>query len=402
MEKTQITFNRSDFNESFLRHLDLTERFLVFYGGAGSGKSVFIAQRYLYRCLKEPYFRLLFSRKVARTIRNSQFQLFKDLIERAGMQQFFTVKESTMEIICGNGNMMIAVGMDDTEKIKSIQEPTDVWCEEATEFSKEDIMQLNLRLRTKKAQYNQIVLSFNPITTEHWIYDSFFVKNEFNSVNIKSTYLDNRFIDDVYKTQLESLKEMDENYYKVYALGEWGGSIKGAIYTHWKLCDHVPQFANYIYGLDFGFNNPTALVKVGIVENSIFCQQLIYKTGLTNSDLIKELKRLDIGRDVIYGDAAEPQRIEEIYREGFNIKPAQKEKDSVKKGIDKIKAMDFFVLDDSPDLIKEIRNYKWAEDKNGKSLDEPVKFLDHLMDAIRMAVHTHRSAPNAVYRIGFA
>lgn len=375
---------------------------MVFYGGAGSGKSVFIAQRYLYRCLKEPYFRLLFSRKVARTIRNSQFQLFKDLIDRSGLSQFFTIKEVTMEIVCGNGNMMIAVGMNDTEKIKSIQEPTDVWCEEATEFTKEDIMQMNLRLRTKKATFNQLVMSFNPITSEHWIYDSLFVKSEFEATKVKSTYLNNRFIDDAYKAQLDGLKDVDENYYKVYALGEWGGQIAGAIYTHWQLCDHVPQFADYIYGLDFGFNNPTALVKIGFVDNNMYCQQLIYKSGLTNSDLINELKRLGIGREPIYGDAAEPQRIEEIYRAGFNIKPAQKEKDSVKKGIDKIKAMSLFILEDSTDMIKEIRNYKWAEDKNGKAMDEPVKFMDHLMDAMRMGIHTHKSAPNAVYRIGFA
>lgn len=399
---TEINFNRGDFNDVYLPYLDNSSRFLVFYGGAGSGKSVFIAQRYLYRCLKEPYFRLLFSRKVARTIRNSQFQLFKDLIDRSGLSQFFTIKEVTMEIVCGNGNMMIAVGMNDTEKIKSIQEPTDVWCEEATEFTKEDIMQMNLRLRTKKATFNQLVMSFNPITSEHWIYDSLFVKSEFEATKVKSTYLNNRFIDDAYKAQLDGLKDVDENYYKVYALGEWGGQIAGAIYTHWQLCDHVPQFADYIYGLDFGFNNPTALVKIGFVDNNMYCQQLIYKSGLTNSDLINELKRLGIGREPIYGDAAEPQRIEEIYRAGFNIKPAQKEKDSVKKGIDKIKAMSLFILEDSTDMIKEIRNYKWAEDKNGKAMDEPVKFMDHLMDAMRMGIHTHKSAPNAVYRIGFA
>lgn len=384
----KVNFHEKDFNKIYLSYINNTERFLVFYGGGGSGKSVFIAQRFLYLCLKEKYFRLLFSRKIAKTIRNSSFQLFKDLIISGGLQALFNIKESTMEIICINGNQMIAVGMDDPEKIKSIAEPSHAWLEEATEYSKNDIMQVSTRLRTRKARFNQIVLSFNPVSTEHWIYESLFLKDEFKSIKIKSTYLDNRFIPKQYKDELESYKYIDENYYKVYALGEWGGQIKGAIYTKYELKD-FPDGCEIIYGLDFGFNHPTAFIKVGIKENNIYVQQLIYKRGLTNSDLIEELKSLNIGRGQIYADAAEPQRIEEIYRAGFNIHDADKSKDSVRKGIDKIKSMSFFINPDSQDILKEIRNYKWKEDRMGKLENEPVKLFDDALDAIRYAVHTH-------------
>lgn len=400
MEKVTVNFNAADFNSIYLPHLDNDSRFLIFYGGAGSGKSVFIAQRALYRCLKEKYYRLIFSRKVAQSIRNSQFLLFKDIILRSGLSKLFTIKESTMEIICLNGNSMMAAGLDDREKIKSIQEPTDVWCEEATEFSKEDIMQLNLRLRTKKARYNQIILSFNPISSEHWIYESFFVLKEFASDIVHSTYHSNKFLPDEYKQQLEALQQTDLNYYKVYALGEWGGSVKGQIYTHWQLCDRIPDGCDIAYGLDFGFNHPTALTKVGFKENNLFIQQTIYRSNLTNSDLINEMRSLAIGRVPIYGDAAEPQRIEEIYRAGFNIKPADKSPGSVKKGIDSIKGRALFITSDSTNLIKEIRNYKWQEDKNGNLMkDEPVKFMDDGMDSFRYAVHTHLSKPSGVYAV---
>src|SRR3990172_9589551 len=235
MRTLELEFKKSNFNEVYLPYRNAAERFLVFYGGRGSGKSVFIAQRYLYKCLSQPYFRLLYCRKVARTIRNSQFQLFKDLIDRSGLTPAFTIKEATMEIDCVNGNMMIAAGMDDTEKIKSIAELTDIWCEEATEFSKEDIIQLNLCLRTRKAT-NQLILSFNPITTANWIYESLFVKKEFEANILKTTYLDNRFLPPSYSIEMQRLKEFNENVYKYSALGEWGGQQEGLIYTNLKLC----------------------------------------------------------------------------------------------------------------------------------------------------------------------
>lgn len=305
-----------------------------------------------------------------------------------------------MEIVCANGNNMVAFGLDNREKIKSIQEPSDVWCEEMTEFEQEDITQLLLRLRTKKAKYNQLVGSFNPISTEHWIYDSLVVKKQMGAVMIKSTYHDNKFLPPEYTQYLESLKESDPNYYKIYCLGEWGGQIKGLIYPTWNLSTHAPQFADTIYGLDFGFNHPTALIKVGLVEKHIYAQQKLYKSGLTIDDLIKELHTLDIGKAPIYADNARPEAIEQIFRAGFNIKPADKGKDSVVTGISTVRSCTINIMDDSPDLIKEIRNYRWSEDKNGNSVEgKPVKFLDDAMDAMRYAIHTHIGRPKGTFKV---
>ena len=388
MKQIDVTFNKSDFNDIYIPYIDNADRFLVFYGGRGSGKSVFIAQRYLYRCLKQPYFRLLFCRKVARTVRFSQFQLFKDLIVRGRLTDLFTVRESSMEIECINGNKMIAAGMDDLEKIKSIQELTDVWMEEATEFTKEDVIQLNMCLRTRKAD-NQMVFSFNPISKGNWIYESFFVKKEFQATILKSTYLDNKFRSPAYDIEMERLRTMNEDIYIYSALGEWGGMMEGLIYTHYRMTDRIPDGAELIYGIDFGFNHPTAVTRVGLKDNDIYVQQCLYGKELTNSDLINRMRNMGIGKAPVYCDAAEPQRIEEIYRAGFNAKPANKEKDSVKKGIDTIKSKNLFIIDDSADLLKELQTYVWAKDKNGISLDEPVKMFDDGCDSFRYAVYSH-------------
>lgn len=388
MSEITVQFRKKDFNDIYLPYLQNTDRFLVFYGGRGSGKSVFIAQRYIYKCISQPYFRLLFCRKVARTVRNSQFQLFKDLITRAKLTDIFIIREGNMEIECVNGNKMIAGGMDDTEKIKSIQELTDVWCEEATEFTEVDIVNLNLVLRTRKAP-NQIVLSFNPISKANHLYESLFLLKKYPATIVKTTYLDNRFLPAGYAAEMERLKEINYNLYLYSALGEWGGMMEGLIYTHWEVVNEIPEGLETIYGLDFGFNHPTALVKVDLRENVMYAQQMIYKTEITNSDLIQRMKDMGIAREPIYCDAAEPQRIEELYRAGFNVKPANKEKDSVKKGIDVIKSRKLYITSDSGDLIKELNSYVWSKDKNNNTLDVPIKFFDDACDAMRYAVYTH-------------
>lgn len=295
-----------------------------------------------------------------------------------------------MSITCLNGNNMIAAGMDDGEKIKSIQEITDVWMEEATEYNEADVTQLNLILRTRKAPL-QMVFSFNPISKANWCYDFFFVKKSFPASILKTTYLDNKFRSPDYDVEMERLKDLNENVYKYSALGEWGGMMEGLVYEHYQHCDSFPEGCDIIYGLDFGFENPSALVKVGLKENDMYAQQMLYEKRLTNSDLIGRMRSMGLGRAPIYCDAAEPQRIEELYRAGFNALPANKDKDSVRKGIDTIKSRKLFITTDSGDLYKEIQTYVWKKDKENRPLvkEEPVKFYDHALDAMRYAIYTH-------------
>lgn len=209
-------------NEWSIPLLDNKSRYLILYGGAGSGKSVTAAQKMIIRCLEEKKHKFLVVRKVANTMRNSVFSLLRGTIAEWGLAKLFKVNKSDMDITCANGNQIIFAGLDDVEKLKSIHGVTGMWLEEASEILQEDFQQLDLRLRGETRNYKQIMISFNPISITHWLKAVFFDLKKTNSKVIHTTYKDNKFIDDEYKGTLEALKDQDPYYYSVYALGEWG------------------------------------------------------------------------------------------------------------------------------------------------------------------------------------
>lgn len=197
-------------------------RYLVLYGGAGSGKSVFAAQKLIVRTLAEPGHKFLIVRKVAKTLRHSTFALLRETIGSWGLSQLFRVNKTDMEIACPNGSTIIHAGLDDVEKLKSIHGVTGIWIEEASEITPEDFRQLDIRLRGRTKHYKQIILSFNPVSIVHWLKEEFFDKPKSNATTLHSTYKDNRFLDDAAKQVLEAFRDTDEYYYTVYCLGQWG------------------------------------------------------------------------------------------------------------------------------------------------------------------------------------
>jgi phage terminase large subunit len=197
-------------------------------------------------------------------------------------------------------------------------------------------------------------------------------------------------ISDEYIKIVESLKDQNERLYKVFALGEYS-NVEGKIYTNIKCTNekYSDKIDEVIYGLDFGFNNPTSLLKIGIRDKIYYITELLYETKLTNSQLIKRIKSLindNERKNCIYADCAEPGRIEEIYKAGFNIKPCDK---SVKDGIDFIQSLEIYTNPDNINFNNELEIYCYKKDKNGNFLDEPVKFIDHSMDAMRYAIYSY-------------
>ena len=374
-------------NPVYLPILANRARYEIYYGGAGSGKSHFVAQKIIYRTLKERGHRYLVVRKVARTNRHSTYDLLRSVISGWKLNPLFKIDKTELDITLQvrgiSENQILFTGLDDVEKLKSITGITDIWIEEASEITPEDFMQLDLRLRTKSNYPNQIILSFNPVSEYSWLKKRFFDQHVENASILKTTYKDNRFLGDDYKQVIEGLKDQDPTYYQIYALGEWG-SPKGLIYTNWRLTNEMPKAGTVTYGLDFGFNNPTALVEIREYDGEIYLRELIYQTHLTNAELIDKIKRLNVlGR--IYCDSAEPNRIQELRAAGLTAMPAKKD---VLKGIDFAKSRKLRVYSESSNLIKELQSYKWREDKDGRVLDEPVKFQDHLMDAMRYGLYT--------------
>lgn len=350
---------------------------LLLYGGAGSGKSYSTAIWLLEKALKERNKRFLITRKTLPSLKVSCLQLFRELLSKYNLSYEFNKSELEMVI---NTNQILFKSLDNADKIKSA-EFNYIWAEEATELTHQDYLQLRLRLRRKNDLNNQIITTFNPIDQFHWLKTKVLDREKVSS--FQSNYKMNPFLSKEYIEQLEGLAEVDENYYRIYALGEWG-VLKNLIYSNWDTVTVLPEdYDEIIYGLDFGYINPTVLVEIRLKENEAWVQELIYQSRLTNSDLIELLKMKVDKNAQIYADSSEPQRIDEIYKAGFNIYPANKD---IKFGINKVKEYKLHILEDSTNTIKEIRSYKWREDKEGRILEEPVKFNDHAMDAMRYAL----------------
>lgn len=230
----------------FLPYLHCDARFLLFYGGAGSGKSYFVAQKIVYRLLTAKMANFLVVRKTADSNRHSTFSMLQLIIEKFNVGNLFLINKSDMTITCKNGNMVLFKGLDDSEKLKSITFPhgvlTDIWIEEASEIEEADLNQLNVRLRGRADIRKQIILSFNPIAVTHWLKARFFDRVQENAVVVHTTYKDNMFIDEAYKRELEAFRDTDEYYYAVYCLGEWGvlgKTVFAARHVHDQLAKNI-------------------------------------------------------------------------------------------------------------------------------------------------------------------
>jgi len=381
-------------NPPYFDYLDNDARYEIFYGGAGSGKSHFVSQKKVLQHAQEGGRKTLVIRKVRNTIRNSVFANIKEAIKDMGLEGKFYIPRGKTEFdIRGpNGNEMLFVGLDDAEKLKSILGITDIWVEEATELTAEDFKQIDLRLRGKTAHPKQITLTFNPVSALSWIKGYFFDRKLDNCTILKTTYEDNLFIDDEYRQVLEGMKDRDYVYYQVYALGEWG-VLGNLIFTNYIVEDIPTDPGSYrsIYqGLDFGFNDPSAFIKVGIKDNEIYVFDELYECGLTNNELIPKVKEKAVPNNVIIADSAEPDRIKEFRQASVRIKSAEKGQGSVKAGLDWAKRRRIHIHPNCQNFINEIKGYKYREDKDGNVYDEPVDMDNHLMDALRYALEPLR------------
>lgn len=376
-------------------------QYIVNVGGAGSSKSHSLAQILVQKLFSLPNRKIAICRKTFPSLRLTAYKLVTDLLSEYGL--YSRVKHDRANHVItnrGNGAFISFLSIDDPEKIKST-EWNDIWLEEASEFTWEDwiIIQTRLRARADERNPNRIYLALNPSDEQSWINQRLMLTKTFAEKLevIHSNYRDNPFLSAEYIAILEDLKDQDPNAYQIYAKGEWG-MLTNVVYPPYENCLEFPveEDPEIIYGLDFGFNNPSALIEIRIKDmEHCYLRELLYETHRTNSQLIDKLKELipeEERHRPMYGDCAEPDRIEEISKAGFNIYPADKE---VNIGIDFCKRHKFYTLGSNVNLNKERAIYKWRQDKNGNVLDEVVKYMDHLMDAKRYALYTHqKNMPN--------
>ncbi len=306
----------------------------------------------------------------------------KDFLDVANDWQFFNEDNfnRTDNIYSFKDSYIEFFGAEDSGKVRGPGRDILI-VNEANLISEETYIQLALRTR------EIIFLDYNPADEYSYVYK---IADKEGNKKIHSTYLNNKGnLSKAQIEEIESLKDADENLWKVYGLGLRGTSSE-TIYTHWKQ-GNMPGKGEVWYGQDFGYNVQSALVKIELYEGAIYADEIMYETKLTTTDLIEQYKRLGIEKNKeIFCDAAEPKTIEEIRRAGFNAKPADKD---VTEGIRKVKSMPLYITPRSTNLIKELRSYKWKIDKDGNVLDEPIKFMDHICDALRYAVFTKLITP---------
>jgi phage terminase large subunit len=273
------------------------------------------------------------------------------------------------------GSYMEFFSVDDAKRVRGPGRDI-LHINEANLLSLETYRQLSIRTR------KTIILDYNPADEFSWIYDEVLPRKDCKF--IQTTYLDNPFLSREQRAEIEHLKDVDENFWKVYGLGE-RGTAQETIYHKFELYDKAPEL-DHCFGLDFGFNHPNALVKVTYHDGKLYMEQKFYQSHTTASDLIKAIKPI-VGLKYVYCDGSRPEIIEELRRAGITAYPADK---TVKEGIDYVRSNRIFVHRESLDLQKEMRSYKWKKRPNGQTLDEPVKAFDDLMDAMRYGAISYK------------
>ena len=398
----KVEIDPAVFNDAYIPCLNEMARIQIYYGGASSGKSVFLAQRDVRDVMKGGR-NFLVCRQVARTLRGSVVQEITKIIRDWGLSDLFSINKTDGTVTCVNGYQIIFAGLDDVEKLKSLTPAkgvfTDVRVEEATEIERSSIIKQLLKRQRGGSEKTpkRLMLSFNPILQSHFIYADYFSmigwtndQKEYKSPDLyilKTTYRDNRFLTREDVRGLEN--EKDKYYFDVYSEGNWG-ILGHVIFTNWRVEDlsgMQAQFTNHRNGLDFGFSADPAALWVSHYDakhKRIYIFDELYERGLTNDLLAVEVKNR-IGGDYVVCDSAEPKSIAELQQYGVSALAAVKGKDSVLFGIQWLQQQEIIIDAKCVNAKNEISTFHWQEDANGNAIRKPVEKNDHLIAAGRYA-----------------
>lgn len=408
-----FSISKKCFNDVYLQQLEnYQNRFNVYYGGAGSGKSHFVVQKMTLKYLKYPNRKCLVVRKVGNSLRDSIYALFKQVLGDWQLYSQCKIRDTLLTIELPNGSQFIFKGIDDPEKIKSIAGIDDIIVEECTELEKDDFDQLSLRLRSPNL-YNQIHCMFNPVSKSNWVFQRWFESgyDKKTTMVLHTTYKDNKFLPQSYVDTLEEMGRNNPIYYKIYALGEFA-TLDKLIYTNWIELDFDykqilrarPQ-RKALFGLDFGYtNDPTAFYPLIIdqANRELWVYDELQETGLDNEEIAEKVIDMGCRKEVITCDSAEPKSIDELKKYGLNrARPAVKGKDSILNGIQLLQQYKMYIHPKCVKLKEELKNYTWKKDKStGEYINVPIDKYNHGLDAIRYAVQTDAGKAKTILKIG--
>jgi phage terminase large subunit len=397
-------------NKRFFDKLSQPQKKKLIYGGAGSGKSIAVAQFLCQKLCSGDGSRNVVLRKYFPSMKVSTYLVIKSILESWGVSH--RVKEhKTDHYLQVGDNYLYYMSVDDVSRFKG-SEFNVIWLEESTEFSEDDYKQLSIRLsRDVNSEDVTMILTFNPVSQNHWCVKLLeqAMREPDNFLVMHSTYKDNvKNLSKTFIHELESYAATDMNFYRVYCKGE-PGVLENIIYSNFQIEDSRKWPWNrlnegiHAYGLDFGFNVPMALVEVFYSEGEFYIRELFYKRECTTDDLAQwmQVNRVDHNA-YIYADAAEPDRIASLCQSKlitstitgrefttmvnrFNVHAANK---AVSSGIDFVKSQKIHLCAQAVNIIKEVQNYRFKQTREGIVIDEPIKVGDHGMDAVRYCLYS--------------
>ena len=385
-------------------------RYRVCKGSRASKKSKTTALFFIYSMMKYPGANLLVVRKVYRTLKDSCFTDLKWAINTLQVNDYWSVKESPLEIIyIPTGQKILFRGLDEPLKVTSITVETGnlcwAWIEEAYEINKEqdfNMLDESIRGKIKEPLYKQITLTFNPWNERHWIKKRFFDAEDDNVMAKTTNYMCNEWLDDSDKKLFEDMKKNNPRRYQVAGLGNWG-IVEGLVYENWEEKEFdVNEISKRkgvksAFGLDFGYTNDPSAFFCGLIDvanKEIYVFDEIYKNAMKNRQIAEEIIRKGYGKEKIVADSQEPKSIDELYDLGLKgIRKSRKGRDSINNGIQYIQDYKIIIHPRCVNFITEISNYMWDKDKFDNPVNKPVDDFNHLMDAMRYALESYSKGP---------
>lgn len=378
-------------------------RYRVCKGSRASKKSKTSALWFIVNLMKHPAANLLVVRATYNTLRNSCFTELKWAIARLGVQQYWQINLSPLEMTyLPTGQKIYFRGLDDPLKVTSITVDVGVlcwlWIEEAYEIDSEesfDTLDESIRGQVPDGLFKQITLTFNPWNEHHWIKKRFFDTPDCDVLAKTTNYLCNEFLDDADLRVFERMKRDNPRRYQVAGLGNWG-MVDGLVYENFREAEFelsdLPDTARSFFGLDFGYTNDPTAFWAGMVDEKskkIWVFDEMYERGMSNERIAERITEMGYAKEVITADSAEPKSIDRLRTLGLRrVRAAQKGKDSILNGIDRIQDYALIVHPRCKNFIVEIYNYTWAKDKFGRTINKPIDDFNHLMDAMRYALES--------------
>ena len=368
---------------------DYSHRWEVWYGGAGSSKSYSICQKIIIRCCRERI-KVLVCRRYGNSLRNSCFSLFKEVLTKWQIIQYVKVKETDLSITFPNGSSIIMMGLDEETKLLSLNDIGTIWVEEVFEVPKHMVEQLNLRMRSQNKN-QQIIMSYNPISQNHWLYDFVEVNPPSNLLKIHSTFKDNPFLSKEYIATMEDMRVRNPQKARVYYYGEYGTDPEGLVFQNWRCQEFDPQSLGLELriGADFGFIDPTTVIcsLYDEANKKIYVYDEYYQRGRQLDEVAAAMRDMGISyKNKVYMDSAEPRSIEYMKSQGFNALPCIKGKDSVKARISFLQNNEIIVHPKCKNLIKELENFSYKKDKTtGEYTEDMTHEFSHAIDGLGYA-----------------